>query len=265
MTPTTQNYDDDGWRINGRKQRLIPHPVTHQDLPYQRVSTFARTLSDGSGLANWKAHRVLLGAQQPGAHALVQQALHSTETPWAVIEAIADEYGGAKDAAKRGTARHQIVAARLEGDQLHGFTAEQIAEVDRICDLIRGVGDVTGIEVDTVNDRWRVAGRADYIVRLPDGSNAVGDLKTGKTLKHAEHAIQLAAHSDAHYYDRATQTRTGPVAPVTRLFVIHAPQNGKAPKFVEYDVSAAFALADLAATARDTARAIGPITTGGAA
>ena len=247
---TTTTTPADPWVLNGRKQRLVPDPATGEMRPYQRVSTFARTLSDSQGLGPWLAWMALKGTQSQDGGRLMQQILHAEKTPRGLIDQLA-ELGGSAEARERGSRRHQIVAMALTGADLTGLPAEAATELQAILDLIHGLGTVVAVEAATVCDEYQTAGSMDLAVRQPDGTVWIIDLKTGsRPPSGIESCLQLAAHARSCYWvdgqrgDWVSKSRP-------RLGIIHAPQNGGTPRLIEYDPDAAKRAALLAVQVRE--------------
>lgn len=246
---TISTSPQDAWPLNGRKQRLVPDPVTGEPVPYQRVSTFAKTLSDSQGLGAWLAWMAVRGTQAEEGGRLMQQVLHAERTPKGLIDALA-ELGGSREAAERGSRRHQVVAMALAGVDMTGLPAEARTELDAILDLIHGLGTITAVEASTVNDELRTAGSMDLAIRQPDGTNFILDLKTGSRVNGLEACLQLAAHARSRYWIEGARgdwvSKSRP-----RLGIIHAPQNGGTPRLIEYDPDAAKRAALLAVQVRE--------------
>jgi PD-(D/E)XK nuclease superfamily len=241
----------DQWRLGGRggRQRLIPDAVTGELVPYQRTSTFSKTLDDKEGLIPWKAWMCLRGAEKD--QALRQQALHAKATPRGVIDALA-ELGGAGEKRDKGSDRHQILAMALSGATLPQMPAEAMVELDALLRLVESLGTPVAVEAANVCDEWRVAGSCDLILQAADGATVVVDFKTGARIDRLSASIQLIAYARARYWDYATESRGGLVAPEKpRLVVLHAPQGGGEPHAIDLDVAAAKKWAELAAQVRD--------------
>ena len=245
-TTTTTPHDD--WQTNGRGQRLIPDEQGTL-LPDQRVSTFAGTLDSKANLGAWLAWMALKGTQQPDGGRLFQQAVHAERTPAKVIDALA-ELGGSRVAAETGSRRHQAVAMALTGADMSAMPADARKELDAIVALIHGLGRVVSVESPTVNDEARVAGTVDLVLEDPQQRTFVLDLKTGRTVDAISACIQTMAHARARYWhDGARGIAVSPARP--RLGIIHAPQDGSAPRLVEYDPDTARRCYDLAIAVRD--------------
>jgi hypothetical protein len=253
-TTTVTTTPADPWPLNGRKQRLVPDETTGELIPYQRVSTFADTLSKKDGLGAWLAWRALLGTQQPDGSRLMQQALHAERTPKKVIDDLA-ELGGSRVAADTGTRRHQAVAMALTGADMTGMPEDARRELDAIVQLVHGLGRVIAVEQATVCDEYRTAGSCDLILETPDGQPFVLDLKTGAYLDMLSCAIQVGTHARSRYW--ADGQRGDWVAwKRPRLGIIHAPQDGSAPRLVEIDPDVAKRCCELAVAVRDLRKTV---------
>ena len=253
MTDTPNLTPTDVWPTK-RGQRMVPDPVTGEPIPYQRTSTFAKTLNPHSNtLGQWLAWRALLGAQRPEAHTLVQKALHAEKTPGRTIDDLA-EIGGSRDAAQKGTNRHELLAAALHGHDLGHLPPEARIELDSIVRLIHSIGEPLAVEFNTVCDDYRTAGTADLLLRDHQGNPVVVDFKTGSHISRLEWSLQLIAHARAWHW--ADNQRTEPVAwSKPRLAIIHAPQSGEPPQLIELDTDQARQAAELACQVRDLRKA----------
>lgn len=238
----------DVWVVNGRKQRMIPDEATGEMRPYQRVSTFANTLDDKEGLIPWKAWMAIKGAAE--LPSIAEQARHSPKTPKGLIDQLA-EAGGSREAADKGTARHEILAMALTGARLPDtMGADALTELNRVIGLIQELGEVVGVEIPTVCDEYQTAGTCDLVLRDPQGLTVVCDFKTGNSrLNTMSNSIQLIAHARARYWvDGARGEWVSPFKP--RLVIIHAPQSSEPPKLIELDPEHAKEWADLAVRVR---------------
>jgi hypothetical protein len=235
--------------LNGRKQRLVPDEHTGELIPYQRVSTFADTLSKKDGLGAWLAWRALLGTQQPDGGRLMQQALHAERTPKKVVDELA-ELGGSRVAAETGTRRHQAVAMALTGSDMSGMPEQARLELDDIVQLVHGLGRVVAVEAATVCDEYKTAGSCDLVLETPEGQPFVLDLKTGSYLDMLSCSVQVGTHARSRYWvdgqrgDWVAWTKP-------RLGIIHAPQDSSKPRLVEIDPDLAKRCCALAAEVRD--------------
>jgi hypothetical protein len=241
VTVTTDPFHRDHY---GRP--LIPPAEGGASIPYQRVSTFAGMLDDKGGLLAWQAWTVLRGARQ--LPEIATQAADTPTVPKRLIDQLV-EAGGGKANATRGTDRHTLVAARIQGQPLPDMPLEARAELEQVADAIRSLGTLRGVEVPIVNDQWRVAGSCDYWLEDPDGRPVVADLKTGKQVYPAT-AVQLVAYARGQHW---TDNHRGPwiASNKPRLIAVHAPQDGSGVRLLEVEPQQATAAAELALAVRD--------------
>lgn len=204
---------------SGRHDRwgryLIVPPGGSKEVAYTRVTTVAKALDDGGGLAPWKASMACTGLlMRRGLRAQWEALLAEHPNPWydspegkkrckRLVEECA-AVGGANDRREVGTALHAITALVDLGKTPPHLAAETEAGVRGYRDgLARaGVEIVPGhVEVTVVLDDHRVAGTFDRLVTLPDFDRPlVADLKTGANLAYSWQsiAVQLAAYARAN-------------------------------------------------------------------
>jgi hypothetical protein len=206
---------------------LVVPPDGTEPMGYTRVTTVAKALDEGGGLAPWKATMCMLGAYaRPGLRSRWETLIAATAgDPWyasseakAQAKALVEEcakVGGASDRAEQGTSLHALTALVDVNRTVTGLTPDTEADLSAYVNtLIReGISVVElwpgqpAVEVTVVLDRQHVAGTADRIVAVPGFDlPLIADLKTGD-LTYGWHAIavQLAAyaHGDAVYWQGA--------------------------------------------------------------
>lgn len=206
---------------------LVVPPDGTEPVGYTRVTTVAKALDEGGGLAPWKATMCMLGAYaRPGLRSRWETLIAATAgDPWyasseakAQAKALVEEcakVGGASDRAEQGTSLHALTALVDVNRSVTGLTPDTEADLEAYVNtLIReGITVVElwpgqpAVEVTVVLDRQHVAGTADRIVAVPGFDlPLIADLKTGD-LTYGWHAIavQLAAyaHGDAVYWQGA--------------------------------------------------------------
>lgn len=206
---------------------LVVPPDGIEPVGYTRVTTVAKALDEGGGLAPWKATMTMLGAYaRPGLRSRWETLIAATAgDPWyaseeakAQCKALVEEcakVGGASDRAEQGTSLHALTALVDVGRSVTGLTPDTEADLEAYVNtLIReGISVVElwpgtpAVEVTVVLDRQHVAGTADRIVAVPGFDlPLIADLKTGD-LQYSWQAIavQLAAyaHGDAVYWQGA--------------------------------------------------------------
>lgn len=204
---------------------LVVPPGGREPVGYTRVTTVAKALDDGGGLAPWKATMTMLGAMaRPGLRARWETLIAATGgDPWyasaqakAQAKALVEDcatVGGASDRAEQGTSLHALTALvdvgrdigtlRLTPDteaDVSAYVNALVAEGIVVCQLVDGGA---AVEVSLVLDGPHVGGTADRIMSVPGFDlPLIADLKTGDlTYSWQSIAVQLAAyaHADAVY------------------------------------------------------------------
>jgi len=204
-----------------------PIKVTNNGRPcrvqYGRPSNFGAQIEDRLGLQKWSERRVLLGGTLLDPD--VQEALRRLDLDDETERKLADGWvvdakaaAGAFIAAERGTLIHLATTLdHNEADPLLTleYRADQLGVpsdvVDAILDtwgrlLERHDLHVLAIEQPVVDDRWRLAGTLDRIVRLgrdlyfgphiiPAGTVLVLDIKTGRLTLSQGHPLYWNAYS----------------------------------------------------------------------
>jgi hypothetical protein len=208
----------------------VPHRVM-----YGRPSNFASQIEDRFGIQKWSERRVLQGSLLLDGN--VRRAILDLDLDDTTERQLADgwvidakEAAGAFVSARRGTFVHEATMLdRNEADplltvQYHGEDLGMSTEtVDAILDawgrlLERHGLSVLAIEQPVVDDRWRLAGSLDRIVRLehelrfgrqriPAGTVVILDIKTGRlTLEQGHpqfwngHSVQIASYAHSVPY-----------------------------------------------------------------
>lgn len=192
---------------------VLPHPqtglysdgrkVAGKRNGWMRATTFAKAAADTFSLTRYNERLTLLGASmRPDVVALahgkdVRQ--HRGE-----LDRLVDEVknaAGAKVAANLGTAVHSFTERYDAGTLALADVPEAYRDhVQRYAQTLHAAGleCVPGlIERTTFAPEFNVAGTLDRVYRLPDGTYAIGDLKTGRTLEYGqmEIGVQLALYA----------------------------------------------------------------------
>lgn len=193
-------------------------------VQYGRCSNFASQIEDRFGIQRWSERRVLLGALLLPDN--VQQAVRSLDLDDLTEGQLADtwivdakEEAGAFLAAARGTLVHLATTLdRNEADPLLTLQYRGESELGVPPGALDAVLDAWGrmleqhdlhelaIEFPVVDDRWRLAGTLDRVVRLgrdlhfgritiPAGTVVVLDIKTGRLTVEQGHPVYWNAHS----------------------------------------------------------------------
>ena len=89
-----------------------------------------------------------------------------------------------------------------------------------------------------MSDRYRTAGSVDIVLDGPHGTPVVIDFKTGNHAPLLATGIQCYLHASSRYWvDGKRGDWVAPTRP--RLVMLHAPQDGSAPRAVDIDVDQA--------------------------
>jgi hypothetical protein len=185
---------------------LLPDPKTGEERSWQRVTTFAKLLSDTYNLDQWRLRQAAIGlTQRPDLLALIASTPEPDTKGKADISKAVDsaiEAAGSSTGANLGTAIHAMTEALDRGHDRPKTTPEISAKLDDYIATMQRHGlrsAPTWIERVLVNPELDVAGTADRFVHCPDGKVRTADLKTSKSMNfgHLEFAMQLAAYATA--------------------------------------------------------------------
>lgn len=209
----------EGVRRDGYGRYLAPSPPTpenpeggQKDVPYTRATTMAKTISDTFAINKWDGRMIVKGLTlRPDLRALAAATPLEDRDTLNKIAEDAKTAAGNKVSANLGTARHALTELYDRGQPLPPLEPEE----DRDLAAYKAVLEEAGI---TVLGNWiersvfrldhgGVAGTLDRIVRMPDGTLRIADLKTGKDLSYGwgEISIQLKIYQGAEWsYDYAT-------------------------------------------------------------
>lgn len=195
---------------------LIVPPDGSKPIGYTRVTTVAKGLDSGGGLAPWKATMTMTGVLlRRGLRAQWESLMAvSNNDPWyandlskrqakALVEDCA-AVGGANDRREVGSMLHTISGIMDAGRTPTALTAETEADLDAYRRGLAAGGveiDARYIEATVVLDKYRVAGTFDRLARVPGFDKPlIADIKTGANLDYSwqPFAIQLAAYSRAN-------------------------------------------------------------------
>ena len=198
---------------------LVVPPGGGRPTGYTRVTTVAKALDGGGGLAAWKASMAAAGIiMRRGLRARWEAllALYAGD-PWYASEASKAEckalvedcaaVGGANDRREVGSALHAITALADSGRALPHLTEETERDLEAYHRGLAAAGiTIVGgqIEQIVVLDEYQVAGTFDRLATVPGFElPLIADLKTGASLDYSwqPFAVQLAAyaHGDAIY------------------------------------------------------------------
>lgn len=221
---------------------LVIPPNGGRPVPYTRISTFAKALDDGYGIAQWKLRMAVLGVStnrhlMQQASAVASRYEDPVREGKAVLGAIADEaltLAGAGTASATGTALHDYAEQLDKGQDPWAFVPTEFTALLR--EYVRATRGLEPLdsEVFVVNDTLQVAGSLDRLYRMPDGSVRVADLKTGADEPKYPLGVttQIALYADGFRYDPATGERS-PLHPdldAGRGLLVHLPFKAEQPR-----------------------------------
>ncbi len=244
---------------NGRGQYLMAD-TSGTVGPRTRATTFADTLANPFSLHQWKMRVACKGMSlRPDLVAVAASTpLEDKKTFAGVVESAFDR-GGGNDAARQGTALHQFVTALATGTLTEdAVPAELTHDVHAYFRELARLGiteDTTYMERAVYNETYDVGGTFDRIYTLPDGSQVIGDIKTGSDLSFGEHefAVQLALYANADIMFQPGSAEVAEPMPHVRkdfALIVHVP-HGRGEAYVErLDISLGWWAARLCAEAR---------------
>jgi hypothetical protein len=239
------------------KRYLLPDPVTGgKDIPWTRVSTYAKSISDMYGLTQWEKRMVAKGiGLRSDLYAL------ACATPIEDRKQLDDLASQAKAAAEAsrganlGTALHSFTESLDRGLE-PVVPAEWRADVDAYRAQMNRYG-LTAIpeyiERVVVIPELNLAGKYDRI--LSNGSvSLIGDVKTTQRIEFSwmEIAVQLACYAHAsHIWDPVTESYTPMLAvDLKRAVVMHVPAGGGVCDLYDIDIAKGWEVAQLCAQVR---------------
>lgn len=133
-------------------------------------------------------------------------------------------------AAERGTKVHRICESIVSGLGEHGVEDETRGYVESFKQWFSSGIDVVRMEERFWDDEFCFTGQIDFILRMPDGSLAVADLKTSY-----KPSKTWQAQGCAYAY---LAKKAG--FDITRIIFVHLHKTGKAPTLYEYPVDDQF-------------------------
>lgn len=234
---------------------LLPDPATGQERAWTRATTFAKTLSDVTGLHKWECRMVAKGITlRPDLYALAAAAPADDTTALDSLTEAAKEAASASASANLGTALHRFTERHDRGE-LIAPPDPWAADLAAYAATMRAEGITISpahIERITPVPCLGAAGTLDRIADVPGYGLVIADVKTGQDLRYSwgEIAIQLAIY--AHGAGLWTGTGYDPMPPVSqeRALVIHLPAGQARCELHWLDIAAGWEAAQLAATVR---------------
>jgi len=267
-TPTTAKPTDgipaDVPRDRWRRPLIVPADGGGP-VPYQRPSSWGKKLEDGFGLERWKIRQTVRGLAQR--NDLVTSALSdlSNDRHLDRVAQDARDAAAADAAANYGSAVHLLAEQVDRGEDipagLDDATRRTLAAYRRALDGI----EIVASEQFVVQDQIPAAGTLDRLLRLPDGTVVVADLKTGNTDKRTGKlayahgvAVQMAIYARSVFYDVTTERRTDtPNIYPDAGIVIHLPRGEGVAQLHWIDLAAGWQAALLAGQVHEWRRTSG--------
>lgn len=191
-----------------RGRYYLPHPDTGRTASWQRVTNFIKMCEDTYKLELWIQRNVakgvaVLALTRPGfVEDLAGRDVKIDKDRLNEIVTRAKDVAEAYKMAEAGTLLHLAteVADYCDGDLTWVLPQHRDrVRLYRDALAVHGITVLPGmIERVVVSARYGTAGTFDRVYGLPDGSNTVGDLKTGDSLDFAFPSIaaQLACYED---------------------------------------------------------------------
>lgn len=186
------------------QRHWFPHPVTGEEQPFTRATTWAKTISDTYGLEMWKNRQVARGVAM-------------REDLQALAAALPDSEKKQLDAVVKQAVDHAAPSAGANvGTALHSWTAQLDRGLDReipapwIGDVQAYTATLSKYSVRTIpslveryvcmTQPMDVAGQFDRIIEW-EGGWYIADVKTSPSLDYSwgEIAVQLALYAKARY------------------------------------------------------------------
>jgi hypothetical protein len=244
------------------KRYLLPDPVNGgKDVPWTRVSTYAKSISDMYSLTQWEQRMVAKGiGLRSDLYALAcATPVEDSKTLNEVAEK-AKEAAAASKGANLGTALHSFTEAVDRGlDPM--VPAEWRADVD----AYRAQMDRYGltavpeyIERVVVIPELNLAGKFDRVLEWVgpqlESVDLIGDVKTTQRIEFSwiEIAVQLACYAHAsHIWDPVSESYTPmPAVDLERAVVMHVPAGGGVCDLYDIDIAKGWEVAQLCAQVR---------------
>jgi hypothetical protein len=234
---------------------LLPDPATGEMRAWTRATTWAKTLSDTTGLHKWECRMVAKGITlRPDLYALAAAAPADDTTALNTLTEAAREAAAASASANLGTALHRFTERHDRGEHItppDPWAADLAAYTTTM--TAAGITiDPAHIERITPVPALGAAGTLDRIATVPGHGLVIADVKTGQDLKYSwgEIAIQLAIY--AHGAGLWTGTGYDPMPQVsqTQALVIHLPAGQARCDLHWLDITAGWDAAQLGAAVR---------------
>lgn len=239
--------------FNHQGRYKLKHPKTDKAQTFMRASTLAKVLDDTYHLDKWKLRNVLHGMSlDPNLGARVLTAIES-EAKAGVVDAIAEDAqvaAGSAEAREFGTAVHawaeEVDAGRILPSQVPEMYREHVINYLQVLARHALVALPEYTERIVFNTKAGAVGTLDRIYLCADGTLALGDVKTSKSLTYTylSYAIQLDIYAEADFMLSLDGTTWEPMPELRKDFAIlmHVPSdNAQGASAVTYDLKVAAA------------------------
>lgn len=254
---------------------LLTNPETGEEQPWQRITTFTKTVADSYALEKWQQRTVLKGATIREDIVAVAHSLDVKKDAKQLDKMVEDlkDAAGASKSANLGTALHSFAETIDYGGSLDDIPAAHRADIEAYRDTMEdwGISAAPGmVERITCVPQYGVGGTFDLIIRVPKESklgkqwkltedlHVIGDRKTGRDLSFnwCEIAIQLALYAigvNSVGVWNAVDESWGDAPRVRQNvgLVIHMPVGGAEATLYAIDLERGAKAAELSARVRD--------------
>jgi hypothetical protein len=234
---------------------LLPDPATGAERAWTRATTWAKTLSDTTGLHKWECRMVAKGITlRPDLYALAAAAPADDVTALDTLTEAAREAAAASAPANLGTALHRFTERHDRGE-LVAPPEPWAADLAAYAATMRAEGitiDPAHIERITPVPGLGAAGTLDRIAKVPGHGLVIADVKTGQDLRWSwgEIAVQLAIYAHGAGLWTGTGYQPMPEVSQSRALVIHLPAGQARCDLHWLDITAGWDAARLAAAVR---------------
>lgn len=186
---------------------------------YSRISSIAKELDDGKGLAFWQTCMTAIGVTiTPEIFVRVAEIVDSSDNPYedhktalGKLAEQAQEAAGSTIKRELGTTLHEWAAIFDRTQDMGLIPAEHRADIQAYADaLIRHGVKVLDNEVFVAVDEIEIAGTLDKLLLMADGRTLVGDVKTGQRETRYPMAVgmQVGGYSRGERYDLLSHERS---------------------------------------------------------
>lgn len=235
---------------------------------YTRTTTFIDVLDDKANIAKWKVRKTLEGVASLNPDDLEVLREHdnlegSESKRW--LDTFAERMQKAAGSELRstlGTAIHEVTEDYDSGLDVGSLPPEIERDLDAYINATEGM-DMTAIEQFVVNDNFQYAGTADRFITLwgewanqfgvPEGTQVVGDLKTGSSVdfSRGKFPMQMAAYANAMEYNPYTLERVESGCSTEVGILIHLPAGEGWCKVYKMDLTRGWSDVQLAYKVRE--------------